>query len=381
MPAAAAIPLIAAGIGAAGSIGGAAIGAHGAGSAGKALKQTGIDVAHSLEKATGGAIDAGYAGINQANTALTGGLDTARSDITGARDAAVGTIGTGVTNANAALTDAFGRQMGYLNPYLAAGQQGLTQLQAFMAPGGAGATPFNAKMMSANDPGYQFRMKMAADALGKSAAARGGSLGGGFATALARQQQDLASSEYQNAWQRYMAGNQQQFNMLSGLAGIGERATGQAVGAAGQWGQGTSANTMAGAGTTANIIGNAGTLLGQAELGTAGRLSDVAMQGNQWIGNIGLQGAQLAGNAYAGGALGQAGSQVAGSNAWGQGVANAGSMIGGGLLNYWAGRNGGVQNVPFDPTNPGYAGIPAAPMPTIPPPPAVSSLNPWEVWT
>ena len=375
------MPLAAAGIGAGGSIIGSLIGANAASKAGKALKQTGIDVAHSYEKATQQGIDAGYAGMNQANTALDTGLATARGDITAGRDAATGAIRSGVAGGNQALTDAFGRQMGFLNPYLAAGQQGLTQLQAFMAPGGAATTPFNAKMMSANDPGYQFRMKQAADALAKTAAARGGSLGGGFATSLARQQQDLASNEYQNAWTRYMQGNQQQFNMLSGLAGIGERATGQAVNAAGNLGTGLSGNIMSGAGTEANLEMNAGTQLGQAALGVGGQKANIAQQGNQWIGQFGLQGAEAAGNAYAGGALGDASGKMAAGNVWAQGIANAGAQLGGGFLNYWAGRNGGVQNVPFDPTNPGYAGIPAAPMPAIPPPPAVSSLNPWEVWT
>src|SRR5215831_9878866 len=57
-------------IGAGGSIVSGLLGRSSAGSAGKLLGQTGINVAHSLEKATQGAIDAGYAGMAQGRTDL-----------------------------------------------------------------------------------------------------------------------------------------------------------------------------------------------------------------------------------------------------------------------------------------------------------------------
>jgi|SRR5215831_2522 len=328
--------LLAAGIGAGTSVLGGIFQNTNAKKQAAALKQTGIDVAHSIEKATGGAIDAGYQGITQANAALNTGYDRATGAITAGRDAATGAVTAGVSGANQALTDAYGKEIGYLNPYLTAGQQGLSQLQAFMAPGGGGSKQFNASMMEANDPGYAFRMKAGQDALAKTAAASGSSLGGGFAKSLANYSQNAASAEYQNAFQRYMAGQQQQYSMLSGLANYGQHATDLAVGSTADYGRGLSANTMTGAGLNAGYNFGAGTALANAGLSTGSQLANVGMQGNQWIGSMGLSGAEAAGNAYFAGEGANAAVRNAGNSAMWQGIGRAVGQLGGGLLNYWA---------------------------------------------
>ena len=407
-------------IGAAGSLLGGIFGGSSAKKAGQYLNQTGINVAHSLEKATQGAIDAGYAGLGQANMALQTGLggattayDQARSAIAnnaawanqgiqqgvaGANQAIQGgvtganqAIQQGVTGANQTLGDYLQKATGYLSPYMQAGAQGLSQLQAFMGPGGAGTTPFNASMMEAQDPGYQFRLQQGAQALERSAAATGGVLGSAQQKALDRYSQDYASNEYQNAFNRYMAGNQQQYNMLSGLANYGQGAAGQAAGLTTNVGGAAAGNIYGGAlqggqniygGGLAggqNIYGgglaggqntmNAGLAQGNmwgnqagANLTVGEQLANAAMQGNQYIGNIGLYGAGQAGNAYMQGAQGMAGGLLSQANMLGQGIGGAASQIGGGMLgNYWlTGSPWGARSVGSGPTSifngpaPGY---------------------------
>jgi hypothetical protein len=348
-------------IGAGGSLGGAAIGANAAKGAGADLLAKGNLVGQSLDKATQGAINAGYAGIGQANTALNTGLGAATGALNTGLDKATGAITGGVTGANQLLGGVLGQQLGQLSPYLQAGGQGVGQLAQFLAPGGQGLKPFTADMMSQYDPGYQFRLDQGQKALEHGAAARGGVLGGAQQKALTRYGQDYGSNEYQNAWSRYMAGQQQQYGMLSGLAGLGLNATGQAGNALGNYGARAGGNLMTGG----QLLGqaNLGTAqeLGQANLGVGSQLAQTAMQGNQYVGNIGLQGAELAGNAYMGGALGGASGQIAAGNAWAQGLGNAAGILGGGLLNnYW---NQQSPNLPIDTTvatspapslNPGY---------------------------
>jgi hypothetical protein len=72
------------------------------------------------------------------------------------------------------------------------------QQPGYQAPG---AFNFNAQSMGA-DPGVQFRIDAANKALERSAAAKGGSLGGGQLRALSTLNQGLASQEYGNAYNR-----------------------------------------------------------------------------------------------------------------------------------------------------------------------------------
>jgi hypothetical protein len=71
---------------------------------------------------------------------------------------------------------------------------------AFSAP--------NGQELLSRDPGYAFRQEEARKAIDASAAARGGLLSGSTLGALQRQSQDLASQEYQNAYNRALGENQ-----------------------------------------------------------------------------------------------------------------------------------------------------------------------------
>jgi len=83
------------------------------------------------------------------------------------------------------------------------------------------------------DPGYGFRMSEGLKALDRQAAARGGLISGGALKAAQGYGQDLASQEYQNAFNRYQTNRGSVYGMLSGQQGVGQSAT-NAMGAAGQ---------------------------------------------------------------------------------------------------------------------------------------------------
>lgn len=133
-----------------------------------------------------------------------------------------------------ALGGIYGGIQQNLNPYLQAGQQNLNQFQsmnnsgAFNTPGfsyNAGPTPqfgWNPNDISSN-PGYQFQQQQGQLGSERSAAARGGVLGGGQQKALAGFNQGLAST-YQNqlfgqanqTYQNQLQGQQQGYNQALG---------------------------------------------------------------------------------------------------------------------------------------------------------------------
>lgn len=135
------------------------------------------------------------------------------------------------------------------------------------------------------DPGYQFRMDEANKALQRSAAARGGLLSGGTLRGLSDLNQNLASQEYQSAYNRFQNDQTSRFNRLAALAGIGQTATN----VTGQLGQNyaSSAAELAAQGANAKAAGT----LGSASAWNQGINS--AIQGynnyntwNQLMGNI-----------------------------------------------------------------------------------------------
>jgi hypothetical protein len=111
-------------------------------------------------------------------------------------------------------------------PFYEAGQTALNKLIPLSDYQKFGMSQFQA------DPGYAFRLSEGQKALERSAAARGGLMGGATGKALLRYGQEAGSQEYQNAFNRYQAERAAQLNPLQSLAGIGQ----------------TSANTVGGYG-------------------------------------------------------------------------------------------------------------------------------------
>lgn len=75
------------------------------------------------------------------------------------------------------------------------------------------------------DPGYQFRLKEGLRDLDRKMAMRGGSLSGNAIRAGQEYAQNLASQEYQNAFNRYQINRSNQLNPLQSLMGAGQTST------------------------------------------------------------------------------------------------------------------------------------------------------------
>jgi hypothetical protein len=133
------------------------------------------------------------------------------------------------------------------------------------------------------DPGYAFRQSEGMKALERSAAARGGLLSGGTLKGIQRFGQDLASQEYQNAFNRYQVNRSNQLNPLQSLMGSGQSATNVLTGAAGQMGQNEATNIMnAGAARASGYVGSANALSGA--LSGIGQMAIQAPMANAMIG-------------------------------------------------------------------------------------------------
>jgi hypothetical protein len=98
-------------------------------------------------------------------------------------------------------------------------------------------------------------------ALERSAAARGNLLSGSTLKGVQRFGQDLASQEYQNAFNRFQVERSARLNPLQSLMGSGQSATNVLTGAAGQMGQNQASNIYnAGAARASGYVGQANAL-------------------------------------------------------------------------------------------------------------------------
>jgi len=136
----------------------------------------------------------------------------------------------------------FERQVELGKPYREAGEQALNKL----IPLATEYTPFGMQQFQA-DPGYAFRLSEGQKALERSAAARGGLMGGATGKALTRFGQEMGSQEYQNAFNRYQSERQARLNPLQSLAGVGQTAAQNLAGQAGQFGSNLAETIGAGA--------------------------------------------------------------------------------------------------------------------------------------
>lgn len=138
----------------------------------------------------------------------------------------------------------FEKQLQLQEPWRQAGVGALNQL----IPLAQQYTPFGMQQFQA-EPGYGFRLSEGMKALERSAAARGGLLSGAQMKASQRYGQDLASQEYQNAFNRYQAERQARLGPLQSLAGVGQTSAQSLAGQAGQYGS-NMGNIALGAGAT-----------------------------------------------------------------------------------------------------------------------------------
>lgn len=113
------------------------------------------------------------------------------------------------------------------------------------------------------DPGYQFQLQQGTQALQNSQAAGDGVLSGGALKGLINYNQNMASTAYSNAYDRWNSTNTNTYNRLSGLLQVGQNSA-AGVGAQGVNLAGTQANAlMSGANATAaGQIGSSNAIVG-----------------------------------------------------------------------------------------------------------------------
>ena len=176
------------------------------------------------------------------------------------------------------LKDIYGTNMAAVAPYQQAGQGALNQINQQM--------PYLTHQFDANDlnsqlaPNYQFMLGQGQMANQRAANVGGGALSGNTLQGLNKYTQDYAGNAYQNAFNNYNTQRNNIYNTLSGIAGMGQTANAQGIGAGNTYGTNvTNLNTglaaaqaganVAQAQNTSNTISNLGnsaflaSLLGQ----------------------------------------------------------------------------------------------------------------------
>lgn len=134
----------------------------------------------------------------------------------------------------------FDRTVELQEPFRQAGLSGQNRLLELLGLGGDAAAkgygsamqPFGMEQFQ-QDPGYAFRMSEGMKALERTTAARGGLVSGATMKAAQRYGQDMASQEWQNAFNRYLTQRNAMLNPLQSLAGVGQ-STSAELGAAGE---------------------------------------------------------------------------------------------------------------------------------------------------
>ena len=192
------------------------------------------------------------AGIS-ASTALIGGAIIGSAIIgSSASGKAANAQQQAAAQASDVQRDIFERQTELQAPFREAGLAGQNRLLELLGIGGTAGAPGYGKYASAEftpekfqtDPGYAFRMSEGMKALERSAAARGGLLSGATLRGTQRYGQDLASQEYQNAFNRYQAERAGTLNPYQALAGSAQTSANVLGQQAGQLGQSLGSNII-----------------------------------------------------------------------------------------------------------------------------------------
>lgn len=196
------------------------------------------------------------------------------------------------------------------------------------APGAYGGTPgmgfgslmqpwtqqFNAptNVTEQNDPGFQFRLQQGQQALERSAAAKGNLLTGNTARDVNSYAQDYASNEYGNVYNRALGQYQQAYNIFNN--------------------------------NQANQFNRLASLSGLGQT-TAGQLNSAGQSAANNVGNILLTSGAQQGQNINNAAAARASGYVGGANAYGGALSGIGSNISNTLLLQQLLNNQGTQNL------------------------------------
>jgi hypothetical protein len=192
-------------------------------------------------------------------------------------------------DANAAQERMFQRQIELQEPFRQGGITAQDQIMQLLGIGGDKTAAGYGSMAKAfgtdqfqQDPGYAFRQAEGMKALERSAAARGNLMSGSTLKGIQRFGQDLASQEYQNAFNRFQVERSARLNPLQSLMGSGQSAANVMTGAAGQMGQNQASN-----------IYNAGQARASGYIGQANALNTALGQIGGMVGQIPMQNAMM----------------------------------------------------------------------------------------
>lgn len=192
---------------------------------------------------------------------------------------AIQNVGNATTSANETLQGGLDKITGQLDPYLQAGAKGVNALSEF-----ATTAPKFTYQDYANDPAFAFQMDQGKQAIQNSAAAQGLASGGNVLKDLTKYGQGLASTYYNDAFDRYMRQRDSQLQGLTALTGAGQTATGQYSGAVQNTTGQQSQNTV-----------NNGRYAGDTGMDVAQFLANLDLQGTKTAGDYRIQGAQARG--------------------------------------------------------------------------------------
>lgn len=161
----------------------------------------------------------------------------------------------------AAATDMtmFNTENANAQPYIQAGDQALSELNANMS---SYNQPFTMNDFENLSPEYAFDLSQGQQAITNSSAAQGGLVSGAELGALNNYSQNEALNAYNSAFSNYQTQIQNSYNRLAGIADLG----GQAV-------SGLNSNTTAMANNLANTTTAAGTASAAGTVGTANAAS------------------------------------------------------------------------------------------------------------
>ena len=325
------MPVAGAIIGGVASIAGGAIASSGASKAANTQAQAARDAAAAQERAAALALEAQKTGNAEAIAAAQEAAVKAQAAQEKAAAAAQEAYQQSYQDVGGALQQSYQEQLGYQRPYQQAGLTAQQQMMQLLGIGGdqtaadygAAAKPFGMDQFQ-QDPGYAFRQSEGMRALERSAAARQGLLSGSALKGIQRFGQDLASQEYQNAFNRYQTERAARLAPLQSMTSSGQSAANLMSSIAGQYGAGNAANIANYGQQRAGIAQG----LGQTTAQNAYNVAQAVSQGAMNIGNAGATAAYNVGNAQAGGltdaAAARASGYVGGANALGGALSSIG---------------------------------------------------------
>lgn len=158
------------------------------------------------------------------------------------------------------LLEQQGRSEAALAPYLKTGTQANQMLSDKLASGELGGT-FNPGDLT-KDPGYQFALEQGQTALDRQQAAKGGYFSGAALKSAQDYGQGLANQTYNDAYNRWLQGQQNTYGQLSGVSNTGQSAAGTQANINDNIGNIRANNTLSGSNTLnsvmASLLGGSG---------------------------------------------------------------------------------------------------------------------------